>query len=298
MTKAIVINQTPNQSTALSQTSATNDSMLINLFLSERQSVNTIDAYSRDIALFSSFGISIRQSTRETLNLFKSALTESEAANATVRRVLSTVKSLFSFAHDTGYITFNPSVAIKLPKATKDTLNERILTESEVKSIINNAESPRDRAMMLTLYVTGMRVSELCALEWSALNADMKTVIFFSEKSSKTIAQTIKSSAFWQAVTDIKSADSKSSDKVFSSRISESITRRQVDRIVKRCAENAGITKMVSPHWLRHAKASHSLANGASIALVSKDLGHSSVAITSRYLHTLPSESSADFLTI
>jgi integrase/recombinase XerD len=72
--------------------------------------------------------------------------------------------------------------------------------------------------------------------------------------------------------------------------------RYSVDRIVKAAAKRAGIQGDVSPHWLRHAHASHALERGAKIHLVQATLGHSSVAVTSRYLHARPEESSGLYL--
>ena len=279
------------------QSAVSNDSTLIELFLQSKRSANTREAYGRDIAMFQTFGAGVAQSTLKTLLDFADDIADSDMSVATQRRVLSTIKSLFSFAHKIGYILFNAAVAIELP-TIEDTLSEKLLTEKEVKSIIANAPTPRDKAVILTLYVTGMRVSELCSLEWRNLNQESGTISFLSAKGKKTITQRITAVCFWQAIGSIKTAAACSADKVFCSRDESSITRQAVHTIVAQSAKVAGIDKPVSPHWLRHAKASHALSNGATVALVSRDLGHSSVAITSRYLHALPSESSADYLNI
>lgn len=87
---------------------------------------------------------------------------------------------------------------------------------------------------------------------------------------------------------------------VFRSRKSDvkgsGLDRSQVYRIVASAAKRAGIEGQVSPHWLRHAHASHSLDRGAPIHLVQTTLGHASVATTSRYLHARPNESSSLYL--
>jgi integrase/recombinase XerD len=79
-------------------------------------------------------------------------------------------------------------------------------------------------------------------------------------------------------------------------RNSKRLDRGRVRVIVRRAARRAGVTGAVSPHWLRHAHASHALDHGAPIHLVQATLGHSSVATTSRYLHARPGDSSARFL--
>ena len=282
---------------ATTNTPSANDQTLVELFLQSKRSANTKEAYRRDLNIFNSYGVSIQASTLKTMLDFADDIAEGEMSVATQRRVLSTVKSLFSFAHKVGYVVFNVATAVNLP-TIEDTLTEKLLTEKEVKQIIASATNTRDRAILMTLYVTGMRVSELCELEWRNLNAETQCVSFLSAKGKKTIVQRITSLSFWQAITEIRSNSTTPTAKVFTSRDENSITRQGVHAIVKQCAEKAMIEKPVSAHWLRHAKASHSLANGANVALVSRDLGHSSIAITSRYLHAMPSESSADFLNI
>jgi hypothetical protein len=85
-------------------------------------------------------------------------------------------------------------------------------------------------------------------------------------------------------------------DPVFPSRTGKPLDRGRVRMIVRQAAGQVGVAGAVSPHWLRHAHASHALDHGAPIHLVQATLGHSSVATTSRYLHALPGDSSARFL--
>ena len=288
---------TNNTMTFQNVSGATNDQTLVDLLLQYKRSTNTKEAYRRDLNIFNSYGVSIQASTLKTLLDFADDIVNSEMSVATQRRVLSTVKSLFSFAHKVGYVTFNVGVAVNVP-TIEDTLTEKLLTEKEVKQLIASATNDRDRAMLVTLYVTGMRVSELCELEWRNVNTETQTISFLSAKGKKTIVQRVTAEIFWNALSAIKPIGVDPTAKVFTSRDENSITRQGVHAIVKQCAEKAMIEKPVSAHWLRHAKASHSLANGANVALVSRDLGHSSIAITSRYLHAMPSESSADFLNI
>ncbi len=94
--------------------------------------------------------------------------------------------------------------------------------------------------------------------------------------------------------------DALSGHAVFWSRVGDDkgrhLDRTQVYRIVAAAAERAGIEGKVSPHWLRHSHASHSLEHGASIHLVQATLGHSDITTTSRYLHARPDDSSAMYL--
>jgi integrase len=88
----------------------------------------------------------------------------------------------------------------------------------------------------------------------------------------------------------------KPEEPVFRSRSGKALDRGRVRVILRRAAQRAGVVEGVSPHWLRHAHASHALDHGAPIHLVQATLGHSSVATTSRYLHARPGDSSERFL--
>jgi integrase/recombinase XerD len=99
----------------------------------------------------------------------------------------------------------------------------------------------------------------------------------------------------WDAVYQLK-GNAGRDDPVFVSRKGGHLCRSMVFHIVKDAAKKAGLEVNVSPHWLRHSHASHSLDNGAPIHLVQKTLGHSTVAITEKYLHAKPTDSSSLYL--
>jgi len=97
---------------------------------------------------------------------------------------------------------------------------------------------------------------------------------------------------------DLRGDGGNADDPVFRSRKGGALDPSQVHRIVGKAARRAGIKAPVSPHWLRHAHASHALDRGAPIHLVQATLGHASVATTGKYLHARPSESSAKYLAV
>lgn len=105
----------------------------------------------------------------------------------------------------------------------------------------------------------------------------------------------------WNELCSIR-GDAGANAPVFQSRegdaLGRQLDRTQVYRIVADAAKRAGIQGKISPHWLRHAHASHSLEQGAPIHLVQTTLGHSSIATTSRYLHARPSDSSGLYLPV
>ena len=106
------------------------------------------------------------------------------------------------------------------------------------------------------------------------------------------------SAATWQALTQLRQPGDGPDDPVFRSRRGGPLSTVQAWRIVRQAARTAGLAQPVSPHWLRHAHATHALDRGAPLHLVQATLGHRSVATTGRYLHVRPQESSSRFLPV
>ena len=225
-------------------------------------------------------------------------LTLKELSPSSQRTAIATIKSLLSFGHKIGVLPENVGLSMRSPKA-KDCLNERILSEQEVSAMIALETNPRNRAILRALYSGGLRVSELCQLTWKNLQQreELGQVTVLG-KGQKTRTVLLPASA-WNELCSIR-GDAGANDPVFQSRegdaVGRHLDRTQVYRIVAAAAKRAGIQGKVSPHWLRHAHASHSLEHGAPIHLVQATLGHSSIATTSRYLHARPSDSSALYL--
>lgn len=226
---------------------------------------------------------------------FADLLQQRNLAASTQRTKISAIRSLLNFGNKIGVLSANVGAPVNPPKV-KDTLTERILTELEVQVTIAQETNPRNRAILRLLYAVGLRVSELCDLRWRDLTVrgDTGQATVFG-KGGKTRVVLLPA-AIWQELQSLR-GNATADVPVFQSRKKNGhLTRSQVMRIVRAAAQRAGIEAKVSPHWLRHAHASHSLDRGAPIHLVQQTLGHSSVATTSRYLHARPQDTSARFL--
>jgi integrase/recombinase XerD len=200
------------------------------------------------------------------------------------------------------YGAFNVGEAVTAPRAPDD-LAERILEEWQVMALLNHkALRPRDRLLLRLLYASGGRVSEIVGLQWRHCQPSGDSgQITVTGKGDKTRA--IKLSVdTWKALQVARPAAAKSSDYVFQSQRRRGqeqrrgqLDRTAVNRIVRNAGQLIGVDRL-SPHWLRHAHASHALDKGATVAIVKETLGHSSIAVTSRYLHAKPGESSGLYL--
>lgn len=272
------------------------DMQLINMWVHGR-STHTQKAYRHDVqALLTYTGKPLRETTLEDLQNFADSL---EGKDTTKARTLNAVKSLFSFAHTTGYIPFNVGAALRLPKL-KNTLAQRIMSEEDTIKMISLEDNPRNHAILRLLYHCGLRVSEIVALRWSDViqraNEGAQLTIF--GKGGKT-RQVLISKSMYEELEALEYNDELHRDSAYifrSRKGGNALETRQVERIVTEAAKRAGVKGNVSPHWLRHAHASHSLDRGAPINLVRETLGHENLATTGKYTHARPNASSSQYL--
>jgi integrase/recombinase XerD len=272
------------------------DTKLIELWLSMKTSSHTRRAYAAEAAQFLAFlHKPLAQATLTDLQAWADHLGQGTLKPASQNRALTAVKSLLSFAQQTGYLPFNVGAAIKL-RPNRDGLAQRILEESEVARLIAAASEGRNRVLLKLLYVSGVRVSEVCGLKWcDALARQQGGQITVFGKGGKTRAVLLKPKV-WEQLLSIK-GDAKAADPIFPSRKGgRELDTSQVRRIVYAAAREAGLAQKISPHWMRHAHASHALDRSAPIHLVQATLGHASVSTTGQYLHARPTDSSSFYL--
>lgn len=275
-------------------TRASNDEMLIGLWMNER-AITSQRVMSSDVRFFIAWvNKPLAQVTLEDIQDFKISLRE-RYERATQARMLMSVKSLFSFAKNVGYLPFNVASLVKADKV-KDTLNERILSEQEVFTILAKEANKRDHAIIGFLYYSAARVSEASRVTWKDIRIleDGSAQVTLFGKGDETRIVTLRESLVNELLTldDEQLPDTP----LFKSRKGGALTSKAIWDVVKRTAKKAGFTKEISPHWFRHAHATHALDRGATITLVSETLGHANIAVTGRYTHVAKHKSSSDFL--
>ncbi|MYF39901.1 MAG: tyrosine-type recombinase/integrase [Rhodothermaceae bacterium] len=284
-----------------SRSSQANDDLhLISLWL-KGKSAHSQEAYTRDVEQFVDF-VDLPLSEIKLQHFWDWAdhLKKLGALPSTQARKLAAVKSLFSFGHRIGYLQFNVGVAITLPNIP-DQLAERILLEEDIVAIVSQAHTLRNRVLLKLFYASGARVSELTSVFWGALipRENQQGQVSLLGKGNK-VRTLMLPAPIWNDLMELKSESefSESNHPVFRSRKGGSLSRQQIWRIVRDAARAAGFDKNISPHWLRHAHASHALDHGAPVHLVKESLGHRSLATTSKYTHARPDESSSKYLNI
>jgi integrase/recombinase XerD len=279
---------------------AQTDAQLLELWLFGR-SPHTRRAYRREAARFRAHaGKPLPRVTLGDVQAFATTLAADEAAltPASRARALAAVKSLLAFGHRLGYLPFDVGGAVRLPRL-RSALAERILSEADVHRLLTLEPDPRNRMLLRLAYAGGLRVSELVAVRWRDLqprdSGEGQVTVY--GKGGKTRAVLLPA-AVWADLQALGGATAAADGPLFRSRKGGGLTARQAQRLVDAAAKRAGLRAGVSPHWLRHAHATHALERGAPIHIVQATLGHASVATTGRYLHARPSDSSARYLAV
>jgi integrase/recombinase XerD len=220
------------------------------------------------------------------------------------------VKSFLSFAYKRGWTDENLGEEMKPATSASDRAAQvavRIVDQNAIRALLDCASCKRDRLLLGVLYSGALRVSEIVRLTWAdvVLRAGRVQLVIHGKGRRKRLVllDAITSAALlkWRGDWFDPTAP------VFPSRQGGGhLSVRTVHIMVKRTArraevalavtETGGVTSRVSPHWMRHAHASHALARGQSIKAVSNTLGHASVATTNVYLHVNEDTSSSDGL--
>lgn len=271
------------------------DAFLDECWLQDGLSKNTLASYRSDLELFAGWLAASSQTllsvNADTLKHYLATLAE-RVKPTSQRRVLSVLRRFYRMQTETRQITCDPSASLDPPIVAER--SPKTLSESQVEHLLaapdtESAFGLRDRAMLETLYATGLRVSELVSLKLyqTDLNAGLVKVI---GKGSKERLVPLGAWAlewlqkYLDAARPILSK--RPCDDLFLSRFGAPMTRQMFWNIVKKYALDAGIPPAsISPHVLRHAFATHLLNHGADLRVVQLLLGHADISTTQIYTH-------------
>ena len=300
-------------------TSKTNsDPKLTNLFLDmlaaeQGAGDNTLDAYRRDLTDFSEFlgraGQSFAGAGTQTLRDYLADLDTRGFKSSSVARRLSAMRHLFRFllnerirSDDPAAILSGPKRGRGLPKVLSIADVDRMLTRAKQLTETDASPAQRLRALRLyclleVLYATGLRVSELVALPLSAARRDARMIVVRGKGNKERLVPLNEASrqamadylAAMEAMKPEKKKNAPASKWLFPS-FGESghLTRQHFARDLKELAAASGLApRLVSPHVLRHAFASHLLHNGADLRIVQTLLGHTDISTTQIYTHVV-----------
>lgn len=261
-------------------------------------SKNTIDNYSFDIdrlCLFleeNSIAVSPITISEETIQQFIYSVSK-EVNPRSQARIISGLKSFFSYLIFEDYRSDNPMELIETPKTGRklpDTLSIDEIDALISAIDLSSNEGERNRAMLETLYGCGLRVSELVSLKISDLFFD-EGFIKITGKGNKQRFVPVGNltQKYIQIYRDYKRTDLKikkgQEDTLFLNRRGNQLTRAMIFTIIKDLAARIELNKNISPHTLRHSFATHLLENGADLRSIQLMLGHESITTTEIYVH-------------
>lgn len=284
---------------------------LVEEWIGSKASLRTQTAYRKDATRFLAHAGDkpLNWVTLQDLSHYQQQALAGQSPASIARRI-SAIKSLLTFGCTLypGFFPVNVGAALKLKKG-KDTLAERILSEETVLDLLSvqrrateDRYRERNAVLLRLLYKAALRREEVCQLSWRDVqdreHGQGQLTVY--GKGGKTRPILIEDESLYRALKALRGTAGDNAPVFVSRQRSGSGEKRlspdQVYRIVRKAAERAGINKPVSPHWMRHAHASHALDNGAPITLVRDTLGHSSLQVTSRYSHARPNASSGQYL--
>lgn len=269
---------------------------------------NTQLAYGRDLKDFDSFlarrALDFVTVGRKDIEAYLVWCDAQGLAKSTRARRLSAIKQLYRFAFEEGWRTDNPAIQIAGPG--QDKRLPKVLSEDEVDQLLdaarhsgrNTSDQLRNTCLMELLYATGMRVSELVSLRVSAARGDPRLLLIMGKGGKERLVPLSDPSrealAAWLVQRDKTDEAAQAKGKpasiyLFPSRGSAGyLTRHRFYLLIKEFALTAGVDpSKVTPHTLRHAFATHLLANGADLRAIQTMLGHADVATTEIYTHVL-----------
>ncbi len=257
-------------------------------------SQNTLSSYLRDVRQLSDYldthtSETIDTATDDELAEYIGWLKGNGKSIATVSRAIASIKCLYSVLTNDGYIKDNPTGKLVPDKATQKL--PQILTSKEVELLLEqpsctDAKGYRDRAMLELLYATGIRVSELIALNMSDVNTSAGVIRCVGKDKERYIplyATAVKALSEYIEFIRPQMIALPNEQALFVNVSGERMSRQGFWKIIKSYQQKAHIEKTITPHTLRHSFAAHLLENGADLHSIQEMLGHADISSTQIY---------------
>ena len=269
------------------------------LQLEKSLSDHSVEAYLRDIDKLSDYLVSINAQvspadvTLQHLQSFMQCIGEMEMAPTSQARIISGIKSFFKYCLLEQICTINPTTLLPSPK-TRRKLPD-VLSFEEIEQVIaqidlSKAEGGRNKAILETMYSSGLRVTEAINLKISCLYLDVGFIRVIGKGDKERLvpigSDAIKFIKLYKDTIRVHQTPAKDSEDVlFLNNRGKALSRVMIFYIIKDLIMKAGITKSISPHSFRHSFATHLVEGGADLRAVQEMLGHESITTTEIYTH-------------
>lgn len=246
---------------------------------------NTISSYSRDLTLLADYvkdktPENTNQITRKEINQYIRELRNQNLSASTINRKIVSIKGFFSWAHNKGIYNTDPTITLEQPKIER--FLPRVLSVKEIESIIDKAQTHKDKAIIDLLYSSGLRVSELINIKRNDINLKAN-YLKCTGKGNKERLLPFGDKVKYALNIYLQEENVPEDGYLFIDKNSNPLSRHYIWRLVKQLSKHLG--KNITPHTLRHSFATHMLENGADLRVVQELLGHSDISTTQIYTH-------------
>ena len=264
--------------------------------LERNYSENTLDAYMSDLQKLLDYvgseGLHVLDVKLDDLRNFVAALVDIGISARSQSRILSGVRTFYTFLILDGYIEDDPTELLEWPKIGEhlpEVLSVEEVDRLEQACDLSKWEGQRNRTIIEVLFSCGLRVSELINLRLSDLFLDEKFIRVMGKGKKERLVpiseSAVKELQYWFMDRNLMKIKPGEEDFVFLNRRGGHLTRMMIFTIVRRLAEAAGIEKTISPHTLRHSFATALLEGGANLRAIQDMLGHERISTTQIYTH-------------
>ena len=264
--------------------------------LERNYSENTLDAYMSDLQKLLDYvgseGLHVLDVKLDDLRNFVAALVDIGISARSQSRILSGVRTFYTFLILDGYIEDDPTELLEWPKIGEhlpEVLSVEEVDRLEQACDLSKWEGQRNRTIIEVLFSCGLRVSELINLRLSDLFLTEKFIRVMGKGKKERLVpiseSAVKELQYWFMDRNLMKIKPGEEDFVFLNRRGGHLTRMMIFTIVRRLAEAAGIEKTISPHTLRHSFATALLQGGANLRAIQEMLGHENIKTTQIYTH-------------
>ncbi len=262
-------------------------------------SLNSVQSYLQDVDKLIQF-VSLKEEfvgpeklSFQDLKAFVQWIHELGMTANSQSRIISGIKAFYKFLMMEDIITIDPTLLLETPKISRKLPD--VLSIAEINTLLsaiemNSAEGQRNRAMLETLYGSGLRVTELINLKISSTYLDIEFLKVIGKGNKERLvpmsSESIKHlKLYMQTIRSLISIKPGNEDYIFLNRRGTKLSRVMIFMIIKSLATKAGIKKSISPHTFRHSFATHLVEGGADLRAVQEMLGHESIVTTEIYTH-------------
>jgi len=257
----------------------------------KKLSVNTVEAYIRDVNQFSDYlkansKYNILTINKTVIITYLSHLQKQGKAVSTISRNLASLRCLYQYLLNNNLISEDPTFNLKSPKSERKLPS--VLNETEIEVLLSHINTDtekglRDRAMIQLIISAGLRVSEILDLNIEDINID-SGLLQIRDNNHRIISLDDRTLKIIKSYIMKYRTNSSSSDPLFTNLYGERLTRQGIWKIFKHYNKVTGIKKNITPHTLRHSFVMHMLNKGVSLIKLQKMLGHSDISTIQSYL--------------